>query len=223
MIAPGEPGNIADVAGDGPGDHRADAEDLREGGARGPDRGGQLLPGITQLPVEVTQVGQELSGELGPGQRDSTGRRGLRQDPGSVSCGYLLRMAAGDQVAEHGVQPAGDLVAGPGQVAVALEPAPSAPPGSPRRSPRGRPWTAAPRPPPAGRRPGRSCSCPRPAAAAPGTPAWAAHPGPAHRRRRVAGRAGAPGRLHLRPPRSAPATPPPTRSASRPGQRRRGP
>ena len=31
-------------------------------------------------------------------------------------------MAAGDQVAEHGVQPAGDLVAGPGQVAVPLSP-----------------------------------------------------------------------------------------------------
>src|SRR6185369_5461157 len=36
VITPGEPGNIADVADDGPGDHRADAEDLREAGVRGP-------------------------------------------------------------------------------------------------------------------------------------------------------------------------------------------
>jgi hypothetical protein len=33
VISPGEPGNVADVADDGPGDHRADAEDLREAGA----------------------------------------------------------------------------------------------------------------------------------------------------------------------------------------------
>jgi len=33
VIAPGKPGNVADVAGDGPGDHGADTEDLREAGA----------------------------------------------------------------------------------------------------------------------------------------------------------------------------------------------
>jgi hypothetical protein len=33
VIAAGEAGNVGDVADDGPGDHRADAEDLREGGA----------------------------------------------------------------------------------------------------------------------------------------------------------------------------------------------
>ena len=64
-----------------------------------------FFPGITQLDIQVTQVGQELGGELGPGQRDGTGRRGLRQDPGGLSCGYLLLVAARDQVAEHGVQP----------------------------------------------------------------------------------------------------------------------
>jgi hypothetical protein len=34
VIAPGEPGSVADAVGDGPGDHGADAEDLREAGAR---------------------------------------------------------------------------------------------------------------------------------------------------------------------------------------------
>ena len=42
-------------------------------------------------------------------------------------------------------------------------------------------------------RSGRSCSCPRPGQQPPpGMPAWAAHPAPAHQRRRAAGRAGGP-------------------------------
>jgi len=42
------------------------------------------------------------------------------QEPGGGSCGDRLGDAAGDQLAEHGVQPAGGLVAQTGQVAVAL-------------------------------------------------------------------------------------------------------
>ncbi len=76
MIAAGEPGNVAGVADDGPGVDGADAEDLGEGGARGPDRGGELLLGLAELVVEVAQVGEELGGELGAGQRDGTGWRG---------------------------------------------------------------------------------------------------------------------------------------------------
>jgi hypothetical protein len=33
MIAAGKPGHVAGIADDGPGDHGADAEDLREAGA----------------------------------------------------------------------------------------------------------------------------------------------------------------------------------------------
>jgi hypothetical protein len=87
VIAPGEPRNVTDVVGDGPGDHGADAEDLREAGARGPDRGSQLLPGTAQPGIQVAQVGQELGGEFSAGQGDGAGRRGLGQDPGSLSCG----------------------------------------------------------------------------------------------------------------------------------------
>ncbi len=47
---------------------------------------------------------------LGAGQFDGTGRGDLPEDPGGLSRGDLLRVAAGDQIAEHGVQPAGDLV-----------------------------------------------------------------------------------------------------------------
>jgi hypothetical protein len=107
VIAAGEAGHVGHVTDDGAGDHGADAEDLREGGAGGLDRGGQLLAGVAQLGVEVAQVGQELSGELGAGLGDGTGRRDPLQDPGSLSCGDLLRATAGDQVAQHGVQPAG--------------------------------------------------------------------------------------------------------------------
>lgn len=105
MIGAREPGHIPDVTDDGPGDDGSDAEDVGKGGARGPDRRGELLPGLAELVVEVTQVGEELGGELGPGQRDGTGRVSLLQDPGGLSCLDLLRVAARDQVAEYGVDP----------------------------------------------------------------------------------------------------------------------
>jgi hypothetical protein len=61
-------------------------------------------------------------GAPGAGQRDGTRWRGRLQDPGGLSCGNLLRVAARDQIAEHGVEPARDLVTVPGQVTVALGP-----------------------------------------------------------------------------------------------------
>ena len=45
------------------------------------------------------------------GLRDRTRRRGPLTDPGSLSCGDLLRVTARDQVTQHRVQSAGDLVA----------------------------------------------------------------------------------------------------------------
>jgi hypothetical protein len=120
VIAAREPGNVAGVSDDGPGVDGADAEDLGEGGARGPDRGGQLLPGVPQLGIKVAQVSEELGGELGAGQLDGTGWRGRLQDSGGLSCGNLPKVAARDQIAEYGVEPACDLVAVPGQVTVAL-------------------------------------------------------------------------------------------------------
>ncbi len=81
-----------------------------------------FLLGLAQLGVEAAQVGEELGGELAAGQRNSAGRGDLLEDAGGLGCGDLLRVTAGDQVAEHRVQPAGDLVAGPGQVPVPLGP-----------------------------------------------------------------------------------------------------
>jgi hypothetical protein len=72
--------------------------------------------------IDVAKVGQELGGELGSGQLGDTRRRDLLQDPGGLSCGDLLRVTAGDQVAQHRVQPAGNLVASPAQVTVPLGP-----------------------------------------------------------------------------------------------------
>ena len=111
MVAAGEAGHVGDVADDGAGDDRADAGHLGEGGAGGPDRGGELLAGVAQLGIQAAHIFEELGGELGAGDGDGTGRRGLLQDPGGLSCGDLFRVTAGDQVAEHGMEPAGDLVA----------------------------------------------------------------------------------------------------------------
>ena len=109
VIAAGEAGHVDHVTDDGAGDHGADAEDLGEGGAGGLDRGGQLLAGAAQLGVQAAQVGQELAGELGASPGHGTGRRGLLQEPGSLSCGDLLRVTAWGQIAQHRVQPAGSL------------------------------------------------------------------------------------------------------------------
>ena len=76
---------------------------------------------------------------------------------------------------------------------------PSAPRRSHRRSPAAGPLTAAPRPPPRGHRSGRSCSCPRPAAAGPVRPAWAARQGPARRPPPAAGPRAGPARRRPRP------------------------
>ena len=98
VIAAGEAGHVGDVADDGAGDDRADAEHLGEGGARDLDRGSELLAGAAQLGIQAAHVLEELSGKLGAGHLDGTGRGGLPEDPGGLNCGDLLGDAAGDQV-----------------------------------------------------------------------------------------------------------------------------
>jgi hypothetical protein len=56
------------------------------------------------------------------GQGDGTRRRDLLQDAGRLTGADLLAEAARHQLAQHGVEPASDLVAGPGQVTVPLGP-----------------------------------------------------------------------------------------------------
>jgi hypothetical protein len=113
-VPAGEAGRVRDVADHGGGDDRADAEDLGERGARSPDHQRQLLPGVTHLRIEAAQVIEEFGGELAAGQGNGTGRLGLLQEMCGLTCGYLLGDAAGEEFAEHGAEPAGDLAACPG-------------------------------------------------------------------------------------------------------------
>jgi len=191
VIPAGEPGHVGDVADHGAGVDWAEAEDLGEAGARGSDGRGQFLLGIAELGVQASQVLQELAGQLVARRRDRAGRGDLLQDAGGVSCGDLLADAAGEQpAAPRAADKRPDCGPGPGRGAAWT--APSAPPRDPRPPPGAGTWSAAPRQRPTARRSGRSCSCPRPAAAAPGRPAWAARPAPAPRRRPAAGPAGDP-------------------------------
>ena len=133
-----------------------------------------------------------------------------------MSCGDLLRVTAGDQVAEHGVQPAGDLVTQPGQVPVPLGPHLQhrpvvlsghllAGPGPQRRDRHGQrivgvvlvrvPGLQQPHP---GRQLGLHVQHPLAG------------------RDKLLGQQPAQSRRRPRPPRSAPASPPPTPPASRP-------
>jgi hypothetical protein len=64
----------------------------------------------------------EAGGELAAGVVNGPGRGDLAEDLSGLSCGDVLGGPAGDELAEHGVQPAGDLRPGPAQVAVALGP-----------------------------------------------------------------------------------------------------
>jgi len=70
----GEPGDVADVAGHGGGHRGASAGHLGHGGAAGPDRRGQLAPGVASRGVEAAQAGQELAGQLAAGRLDRAAR-----------------------------------------------------------------------------------------------------------------------------------------------------
>jgi hypothetical protein len=92
---------------------------LRWSADRG-DRRGQRLPGVADRRVDAAQVGGERGGELAAGRRHGIGRGGRFQDARGLTCGDLSRDAAGDQLAQHLVQPAGYLGPGAAQVLVAL-------------------------------------------------------------------------------------------------------
>ncbi len=59
---------------------------------------------------------------LAAGLGNGTRRRELIEDTSGLACGDLLADAARNQLAQHRMQAAGDLVAGPGQVPVPLGP-----------------------------------------------------------------------------------------------------
>jgi hypothetical protein len=63
VVPGGEPGHDDDIADDGGGDDRPDAEDLGEAGAGYLDRGGQLRTGFAAAGIKVADVGQQFGGE----------------------------------------------------------------------------------------------------------------------------------------------------------------
>jgi len=122
VIAAGEAGHVAGGA-DHDGRHdRAHAEDLGKGGARCGDRHGQLLFGIAHLGAGAAQVLNERCGELAPGCLHRPRWRAGLQETSGVSGGESPGNAAGDQLTQHGMQPARDLGAGAAQIPVAPGP-----------------------------------------------------------------------------------------------------
>jgi len=91
----GEPGGVGDVADDGGGDDRADAEDLGQRRAGRADGGGDLRPGVAEQLVDAAQVGQVRGGQVVPGGRDRPGRGAGAQDGGGPGRGDDLGDAAG--------------------------------------------------------------------------------------------------------------------------------
>src|SRR5258708_38938767 len=77
---------------------------------------------VAQLGIQAAQVLQERRGELAAGLGNGTRRRELIKDTSGLACGDLLADAAGNQLAQHRMQAAGDLVARPAQVTVPLGP-----------------------------------------------------------------------------------------------------
>ena len=123
MIAAGEAGDVADAADDGGGDDRADTEDLGDGGPGGLDRCREFRLGVAHRRVDAPQILGEVDGELAAGclRPRSAGVIDSRIRA-ACACGDPLGDAAGDQLAQHRVQPAGHLGPGAAQVPVALGP-----------------------------------------------------------------------------------------------------
>jgi len=122
VVPAGEAGHVADVADNSGGDDRADAEQPGQAGAGRGHGSGEFLAGLADPGVDAAQVLQERRGELAARGRHRVRRRDLLENPGRAGRVDRLADAAGDQVTQHGVQPAHDLGAGPAQVPVPLGP-----------------------------------------------------------------------------------------------------
>ena len=112
----------ADVPDDRGGDDRAHPEQPGQAGPDRGDRGGGFLAGLADPRVDPAQVLGELGGELPAGRVHRPRRCDRLQEPGGLACGDLPGDAAGHQLAQHLVQPAGHLGAHPAQVPVTLGP-----------------------------------------------------------------------------------------------------
>ena len=122
MVPGREAGDVADVADHGGSDDRSDPEHLGQRRLGGGDRRGDPSAGLAALDIEADQVGDELAGELVSGRRDGTLWFDVCEQIGGLSWADLTGDAASDEVAQHGVQPAGDPGVLAGEVAVTLGP-----------------------------------------------------------------------------------------------------
>jgi hypothetical protein len=122
VIPAGKPGHVADIADHRGGDDRADPEQpgqARPGRSHG-DR--ELLAGLPDPGIDPAQVLQEPRGELPAGRLHRPFWPDRPQDPGGASCGDRLGDTAGDQLAQHRMQPADHLGPAAAQVTVPFGP-----------------------------------------------------------------------------------------------------
>ena len=182
-----------------------------------------FFSGLADLGVQAAHVLQKLGGELAASLPRGAGRRGRPEDAGGVSCGDLLGHAAGNQLAQHRMEPARDLVLGPAQVPV--------PPG-PHLQHRGVIIGADLAPGPRAQRRDRHRQGIVRVVLIAGPGGQQPHPGtqlrlnaghPLAGRDQLLGQQVTPARPRPPPPRSAPATRPPMPPAAAPGRPRRGP
>jgi hypothetical protein len=122
VVAAGKPGDVGDVAQDGGGNDRADAEQAGQGGAGRFDCGRDRRPGPGELAVEVSQVSDILGCQLMAGRLGRTGWDHIGEQSFGGRRGDLLGNSARDDLAQGGVQSAGGLAAQPGQVAMPFSP-----------------------------------------------------------------------------------------------------
>jgi hypothetical protein len=122
VITGGKASDRADVTDDGRGDDRAGAVELTHARSRCGDDLGQSPFGGTALRVDATQVLEQLVRELESCLSDRVGRLNAGEDLRGLDRRYVLGKPAGDEVAEHRMQPAHNAVTGPAQITMAPDP-----------------------------------------------------------------------------------------------------
>jgi hypothetical protein len=107
-----EPTDVADLAQKRGGQHRSHPEQLDQTGVGLGDRGLDAgLHGGDPL-LQLTDVGDQVSGQLPTGDRRLTGRRDRGQQRGGAVGGEVASGAAWDQVHQQPVEPVDGLGAG---------------------------------------------------------------------------------------------------------------
>ena len=130
MVTTGETGDVTDVADDGGGDDRSDAEQFAQRRLRRSRPRRRFVDVLVSRSssVEAGEVGDEFCGELTSSCRNSAVRLDVVEQASGLSCTDLGGDAAGHEVAQDGVQSAGDTGCDAAPVPGAVSPTPSSPP-----------------------------------------------------------------------------------------------